>query len=74
MELTKKVSNAWREFFSSAEAQEGMQWILSQRPPLDSDSWQKAAGFEEFKKRIDMILENERARRDRDEQEDSLKS
>ena len=39
-----------------------MQYILSQRPPLDEKYWQKAAGFEDFKRRIDEILEFETAR------------
>ena len=73
--ITRKVATAWRSFLSSEEGQEGLQYILSQRPPLDERQWQRAAGFEEFKRRIDEILEFESARgANSTDESDSLKS
>jgi len=73
MELDKKTANAWRSFLSSQEGMDGLTWILEQRPLLDTETWQKAAGFEEFHKRISDILEFEQAARSRHEEEDTLK-
>lgn len=73
-EITRRVANAWRSFFSSEEGMAGLAWIMSQRPKLEGDSWQKAAGFEDFKTRIDQILETEPGRRSRTEDQDELKS
>lgn len=74
-ELDRKTANAWRSFMGSEEGISGLQWILSQRPPLDAEHWQEAAGFEVFHRRINDILEFEsaRARKDGDEREDKLR-
>ena len=72
-ELTRKVATAWRSFLSSEEGMIGRQWILQQRPPLDDKHWQQAGGFEDYDRRIDQILDFERARRAKDDEEDNLK-
>ena len=74
IEISKRVASIWRSFFGSEEGQQGLAWILSQRPTLTPDSWQKAAGFEEFHKKIIEILDTERpVKRDRSTDPDELK-
>jgi hypothetical protein len=73
IDLTRRVATAWRGFLGSEEGQIGLLWILEQRPPLDTENWQRASGFEEFKKRIDQLLEHDRVRNRKDEEEDILK-
>ncbi len=72
--LTKRVANAWRSFFTSFEGQEGLAYILANRPALDEKNWQRAAGFEEFQRRINEILEHDLARISKEDDEDRLKS
>ena len=72
-DVTKKVANAWRNFMSSEEGMAGMAWILSQRPAIDEKTWARAGGFEDFKRRVDDLLEFEQAKRGRDDDEDTLK-
>ena len=72
-DLTKKTSSAWRSFMGSEEGIAGLQWILSNRPPLDAEHWQMACGFEAFQKRINEVLENGAIRADREDPEDKLR-
>ena len=73
-ELTKRIANSWRNFLSSEEGLIGMQWIMEQRPRIDEKNWARAGGFEDFRAKIDEILEFETARTTKDDEPERLKT
>jgi hypothetical protein len=73
MELTKRIARAWRDFFSTQEGIDGLQWILENRPELNEKYWQQAAGYEQFKKRIEELLSFGRARDNKEDEDEGLK-
>ena len=80
-DITRRVATEWRAFFSTSAAQEGLAWILTQRPKVVGDNMEAAAlsgkesaGFDRFKECIDDILNTESARRAKTEESDELQS
>jgi len=79
-ELTQKVTNEWRDFFSSREGQIGLAWLKEQKPKVFGDTLEAAAlsgkttqGYDEALHQLEQLLETGAAPRRTSDEERGLR-